>query len=86
MRILFLREELLSYHNSDISYHMARWVGFRSSPAIEWCCAISAIDFYYTVAVDIKILLMDGCDERWMENRREQTGEDLDPLLETYLK
>jgi hypothetical protein len=22
----FLREELLSYHNSDISYHMARWV------------------------------------------------------------
>jgi hypothetical protein len=55
-------------------------VGFRSSPAIEWCCAISAVDFYYTVAVDIKILLMDGCDERWMENRREQTGEDLDPI------
>jgi hypothetical protein len=23
---------------------------------------------------------MDGCDERWMENRREQTGEDLDPI------
>jgi hypothetical protein len=21
---------------------------------------------------------MDGCDERWMENRREQTGEDPD--------
>jgi hypothetical protein len=23
---------------------------------------------------------MDGCDERWMENMREQTGEDLDPI------
>jgi hypothetical protein len=55
-------------------------VGFRSSPAIEWCCAISAVDFYFTVAVDIKILLMDGCDERWMENRKEQTGDNPDPL------
>ncbi|KAK2407028.1 hypothetical protein QL285_042690 [Trifolium repens] len=53
--------------------------GFRSSPATTWCCAISAVDFYCTVAVDIKILLMDGCDEHWMKNRREQTGEDPDP-------
>jgi hypothetical protein len=26
---------------------------------------------------------MDGCDERWMKNRREQTGEDPDPLIST---
>jgi hypothetical protein len=49
--------------------------GFRSSPAIEWCCAISAVNFYYTTAVDIKILLMDGCDEHWMEKTGENRSE-----------
>jgi hypothetical protein len=58
--------------------------GFKSYPTTEWCCAISAVDFYYTVVVNIKILLIDGCDERWMENWREQTGEDLDPCVYIY--
>jgi hypothetical protein len=29
---------------------------------------------------------MDGCDEHWMENWREQTGEDPDPTLYPFYK
>ncbi|MCH97937.1 hypothetical protein A2U01_0018935, partial [Trifolium medium] len=58
--------------------------GSGSSPSTAWCCAISAVDFYCTVAISIIILLIDGSDLTLEEKLERAAGEDPDRRLTSH--